>query len=82
MIKGIRRIHLQTFVDTYSKVAACKLDTTKTPITEADLPNDKVLPLFEQEQVELIRILIDRGTESYGRLERRIFQLFMAINDI
>jgi len=47
-IKGIGRIYQQTFVDTYSKVAACKLYTTKTPITAADLLNDRVLPMFEQ----------------------------------
>lgn len=39
-IKGIGRIYQQTFVDTYSKVAACKLYTTKTPIMAADLLND------------------------------------------
>jgi len=81
-IKGIGRIYQQTFVDTYSKVAACKLYTTKTPITAADLLNDRVLPMFEQEQVELIRILTDRGTEFCGRPERHDYQLFLAINDI
>jgi len=41
-----------------------------------------VLPLFEQEEIELIRILTDRGTEFCGRLERHDYQLFLAINDI
>ena len=81
-IKGIGRIYQQTFVDTYSKVAACKLYTTKTPITAADLLNDRVLPLFEHEEIELIRILTDRGTEFCGRPERHDYQLFLAINDI
>lgn len=45
-IKGVGRIYQQTFVDTYSKVAVAKLYSTKTPITAADLLNDKVLPLF------------------------------------
>ena len=62
-LKGVGRIYQQTFVDTYSKVAACKLYTTKTPITAADLLNDKVLPLFEEHDMSLIRILTDRGTE-------------------
>ena len=39
-IKGVGRIYQQTFVDTYSKWAAAKLYTTKTPITAADLLND------------------------------------------
>ncbi len=42
-LKGVGRIYQQTFVDTYSKVAFAKLYTTKTPITAADMLNDKVL---------------------------------------
>lgn len=49
-IKGVGRIYQQTFVDTYSKWAAAKLYTTKTPITAADLFNDRVLPPFFAEQ--------------------------------
>ena len=81
-IKGIGRIYQQTFVDTYAKVAACKLYTTKTPITAADLLNDRVLPVLEDNGVDLIRILTDRGTEFCGRPERHDYQLFLAVNDI
>lgn len=81
-IKGIGRIYQQTFVDTYCKVAACKLYTTKTPITAADLLNDRVLPLLEAEGIGLVRILTDRGTEFCGRPERHDYQLFLAVNDI
>jgi len=42
----VGRIYQQTFIDTYSKVVHCKLYTTKTPITAADLLNDKVMPFF------------------------------------
>ncbi len=62
-LKGVGRLYQQTFVDTYSKVAFCKLYTTKTPITAADILNDKVLPFFEQHQLPMLRILTDRGTE-------------------
>lgn len=61
-LKGVGRIYQQTFVDTYSKVACCKLYTTKTPITSADLLNDRVLPLFEAHGMSLLRMLTDRGT--------------------
>lgn len=81
-IKGIGRIYQQTFVDTYSKVAACKLYTTKTPITAADLLNDRVLPMFEANGIDLLRILTDRGTEFCGRPERHDYQLYLAVNDI
>src|SRR5919106_5681539 len=49
--KGVGRIYQQTFIDTYSKVAAAKLYTEKTPITAADLLNDCVLPLFEEHEI-------------------------------
>jgi transposase InsO family protein len=81
-LKGVGRIYQQTFVDTYSKVAAAKLYKTKTPITSADLLNDRVLPLFESHGLPLLRILTDRGTEYYGRPEQHDYQLYLAINDI
>ena len=68
-IKGVGRIYQQTFVDTYSKWAAAKLYTTKTPITAADLLNDRVLPFFAEQGMGVIRILTDRGTEFCGRPE-------------
>jgi uridine phosphorylase len=46
-IKGLGCIYQQTFVDTYSKWAAAKLYTTKTPIAAADLLNDQVLPSLQ-----------------------------------
>jgi hypothetical protein len=61
-LKGVGRIYQQTFVDTYSKWAAAKLYTTKTPITSADLLNDRVLPFFEDQGMGVLRMLTDRGT--------------------
>jgi transposase len=81
-LKGVGRIYQQTFVDTYSKIAFAKLYTTKTPITSADLLNDRVLPFFEDHQLPLLRILTDRGTEYCGKAESHDYQLYMAINDI
>jgi len=81
-LKGVGRIYQQTFVDTYAKVAAAKLYTTKTPITSADLLNDRVLPMFQEHDLPLLRILTDRGTEYCGRPEQHDYQLYLAINDI
>ena len=80
--KGVGRVYQQTFVDTYSKVAFAKLYTTKTPIMAADLLNDKILPFFTEEQLPMLRILTDRGTEYCGRAETHDYQLYLAINDI
>ena len=46
-LKGVGRIYQQTFIDTYAKVGFAKLYTTKTPITAADMLNDRVLPFYE-----------------------------------
>lgn len=80
-LKGVGRIYQQTFVDTYSKVAHCKLYTTKTPITAADVLNDRVLPFYEQQQLPMLRILTDRGTEYCGK-ETHDYELYLALNDI
>ena len=81
-LKGVGRIYQQTFIDTYSKIAFAKLYTTKTPITAADILNDKVLPYFEQHKLPMLRILTDRGTEYCGKVEHHDYQLYLAINDI
>lgn len=81
-LKGVGRIYQQTFVDTYSKIAFAKLYTTKTPITSADLLNDRVLPFFAEQEVPMLRILTDRGTEFCGKVEHHDYQLYLAINEI
>ena len=81
-LKGVGRIYQQSFVDTYSKWAAAKLYTNKTPITSADLLNDRVLPFFEEQGMGVLRILTDRGTEFCGKAEEHDYELYLAINDI
>ncbi len=81
-IKGEGRVCQQTFVDTYSKVACAKLYTTKTPITAADLLNDKVLPLFAAHNMGIIRMLTDRGTEYCGKVETHDYELYLGVSGI
>ena len=81
-LKGVGRVYQQTYIDTYSKVVQAKLYTTKTPITAADMLNDCVLPFYVEQQLPILRILTDRGTEYCGNRERHDYQLYLAINDI
>ena len=81
-MKGVGRIYQQTFVDTYSKVAFAKLYDRKTPITAADLLNDRVVPFFDAHDVKLCRVLTDRGTEYCGNPERHEYELYLAVEDI
>lgn len=81
-MKGVGRIYQQTFVDTYSRVAICKLYTDKTAITSADLLNDRIIPFFAEYNIPLLRVLTDRGTEYCGKVENHAYQLYLAIENI
>ena len=81
-LKGVGRIYQQTFIDTYSKVAFAKLYDRKTPLTAADLLNDRVIPFFDEHEIPLCRILTDRGTEYCGNPERHEYELYLATEDI
>ncbi len=81
-LKGVGRIYQQTFIDTYTKVAFAKLYDRKNALVAADLLNDRVLPWFEQQEVPLLRILTDRGTEYCGSLQHHEYQLYLAVENI
>jgi len=81
-LKGVGRVYQQTYVDTYCKVAHAKLYTSKTPITAADLLNERVLPFYEEHELPVLRILTDRGTEYCGKPEHHDYQLYLALNEI
>jgi len=81
-IKSIGRIYQQTFIDTYAKVAFAKLYDRKTPITAAELLNDRVIPFFDEHEIPLCRVLTDRGTEYCGNPEHHEYELYLAIEDI
>ena len=81
-MKGVGRIYQQTFIDTYAKVAFAKLYDRKTPITAADLLNDRVAPFYDARQVRLTRVLTDRGTEYCGNPEHHEYELYLALEDI
>ena len=65
-LKGVGRVYQQTVIDTYSKVGFAKLYTRKTPLTAADILNDRVIPFFDEHEIHVDRILTDRGTEYCG----------------
>lgn len=81
-IKGVGRIYQQTFIDTYSKVVMAKLYDRKNAITAADTLNDVVLPFFEEQNLPLLRVLTDRGTEYCGKPEYHEFELYLHIEGI
>ena len=81
-MEGVGRIHQQTFIGTHAKVAFAKLYDRKTPITAADLLDDRVVPFHDEHEVEPQRLLTDRGTEFCGSPERHEYQPYLAVEDI
>lgn len=81
-LKGVGRVYQQTFIDTYAKVAFAKLYDRKTPITAAELLNDRVIPFFDEHEIPLCRVLTDRGAEFCGNPEHHEYELYLAIEDI
>jgi len=81
-VKGVGRIYQQTVIDTYSKVAFAKLYDRKNALTAADVLNDKVIPYFEEEDVKILRVLTDRGTEYCGQLDYHEYELYLAVEGI
>jgi transposase InsO family protein len=81
-LKGVGRIYQQTVIDTYSSVAFAKVYTAKVPVTAADILNDRVLPFFEGQEIPVLRVLTDRGTEFCGSPDKHPYELYLQLNDI
>ena len=81
-IKGVGKIYQQTGIDTFSNVGFAKLYTDKNALTAADFLNDKVLPYFDKEEMKVLRVLTDRGTEYGWSNVEHPYQLFLHLNDI
>jgi len=81
-MKGVGRIYQQTYVDTHCRVAQAKLYQQKTALTAADMLNNRVLPFYEAEGIDVLRILTDRGTEYCGKVDKHEYQLYLALSDI
>jgi hypothetical protein len=80
-LKGVGRVYQQTFIDTYAKVGFAKLYDRKTPITAAEILNDRVVPFYDEHGIRLSRVLTDRGTEFCGTQSHE-YELYLAIEDI
>lgn len=81
-IKGVGKIYQQTVIDTYCRVVEAKLYTDKTPITSADVLNDRVIQFFAGHKIDILRILTDRGAEYCGTLENHAYQLYLSVEGI
>jgi transposase InsO family protein len=81
-LKGVGRVYQQTVIDTYSKVGFAKLYDSKTPITAAEMLNDRVLPFFDEHGIIVSRVLTDRGTEYCGSPQGHEYELYLAVENI
>ena len=80
--EGLGRVYQQTVIDTYAKVGFAKLYDTKTPITAAEVLNDRVLLFYEDQGIVVSRVLTDRGTEYCGNRQSHEYELSLAVENI
>jgi transposase len=64
-LKGVGRVYQQSFIDPYAKVAFAKLYDRKTPITAAEILNDRVVPFYDEHDSRG-RDRHDRGAAHLG----------------
>ena len=76
------RVYQQIVIDTYAKVGFAKLYDIKTPITAAEMLNDRVLPFYEEQGIVVSRVLTDRGTEYCGNPQSHEYELYLAVENI
>ena len=81
-IKGVGGIYQQTAIDTHANVGFAKVFTEKTALCAADLLNDKVFPHYEENAVDVLRVLTDNGREYYGLKDGHAYDFFLYLNDI
>ncbi len=81
-LNGVGRIYQPTFIDTYTKVGFAKRYAEKTPVTAADLLNDRVLPFFAAHEIPLESCLDGPRYGYCGQVERHPYERYLALEDI
>lgn len=81
-IKGVGKIYMQSVVGAHCSLAFAKLYLSKLPMTAVDVPDDRVLPSYEEHGVEVEYALTDNGREYCGRELKHHYELFLAISQI
>ena len=81
-MKGVGRIYQQTVIDTYTKVAFAKLYDRKNALIAADMLNDRVIPFFDANEIPVLRVLTDRGSEYCGNREHHEYELYLDMENI
>nr|NGY95209.1 hypothetical protein [Neochlamydia sp. AcF84] len=81
-IDTVRGVYQQKMINIYSKVSFVKLYDRKNALIAADMLNDRIIPWFEEQDVRMLILLTDRGTEHCGVREHQEYEIYLAIKDI
>lgn len=77
--KGVGKIHHQTVIDANSSRVFAKLYLSQVLMTAADVLNERVLPFYDEHDVEVEHLLTDNAREYCGRPVGHPFELCLAI---
>ncbi|CAH7192829.1 hypothetical protein VCHA29O37_90197 [Vibrio chagasii] len=80
-LKCVGRKYLQTFIDIFSK-SLLSSTQRKHLWLRLDIVYGRILPFFDTQELQVFRILTDRGTEYCGNVERQYSVLLSGYNDI
>jgi hypothetical protein len=63
-------------------VSFAKVYVRKNALTAADLLNDRILPLYEEQRILLLLVLTYRGTKFKGSPQHHEYKLYLEIEGI
>jgi len=73
-----QREHGNPLSTTHANVGFAKLYLEKTGLAAVDFLNDKVLPFYDAQGIQVHRVLTDSGVEYCGRQETHPYELFLT----
>lgn len=73
---------LTELTDKYDVHAGCKALQHQDTDYRSRLINDRELPFFEEQQMSVLRMLTNRGTNFCGKAKAHDYQLYLALNDV
>lgn len=59
-----------------------KLYDRKNALIAADMLNDRVIPFFDANEIPVLRVLTDRGSEYCGNREHHEYELYLDLENI
>ena len=81
-IKGVGKVYMQSAVDCYNSIGFAKLSVSKRPLHSVALLHERVLPFYDEYNLEIGSILTDNGREYCGRMDSHLYEIYLCSQGI